>query len=100
MIVESLSTTYFRCACGATGGAGLPNRARRSVLRKAARAAWIADPEVRVVVVDTEQEAQLRGFVGSPTFLVEGVGLVRSGRSSNRITGRPYATASGPSGVP
>jgi hypothetical protein len=72
----------------------------REVLRRAAGQAGIADLQVTVTVVDTDQVAQRRGFVGSPAFLLNGVDPFAVIGAPTGLTCRVYPGAAAPSGVP
>jgi hypothetical protein len=78
-----------------------PNEAAaRVALQEAARQAGMADLAVKITVVDADREAQRRGFVGSPTFLLSGVDPFAVPGARSGITCRVYPTVAGPSGVP
>ncbi len=78
-----------------------PNEAAAGVaLQEAAREAGIAELAVKVTVVDSDREAQRRGFVGSPTFLFNGVDPFAVLGARSGITCRVYPTLAGLSGVP
>jgi hypothetical protein len=47
--------------------------AAEKLLRAALDAAGLADPGIRVTVIKSQREAEERGFVGSPTVLINGV---------------------------
>ena len=51
-------------------------------------------------VLSTDEEAQARGFTGSPTFLVDGADPFAHGDGGVGLACRVYPTAHGPSGVP
>jgi hypothetical protein len=55
---------------------------------------------LKVTLVDTDREAQRRGFVGSPAFLLNGVDPFAVPGAQTGITCRVYPTTAGPSGVP
>jgi hypothetical protein len=78
-----------------------PNEAvAREVLGEAAQLAGIADLQTTVTVVDTDEQAQRRGFVGSPTFLMNGVDPFAVAGAPTGVTCRVYTTSHGPAGVP
>ncbi len=78
-----------------------PNEAAAgAALQEAARQAGMTELAVKVTVVDNDREAQRRGFVGSPTFLLNGVDPFAVPGAQPGITCRVYPTAAGPSGVP
>jgi hypothetical protein len=74
--------------------------AARDVLREAARLAGIDDLQVTVTVIDTDEQARRRGFVGSPTLLVNGVDPFAVSGAPTGVTCRVYVGVDGPSGVP
>jgi hypothetical protein len=53
-----------------------------------------------VTVIETDEEAQRRGFVGSPTFQIEGADPFGVAGASAGLTCRVYWTQAGLSGVP
>ncbi|MGI8870360.1 MAG: hypothetical protein ACR2F6_16310 [Mycobacteriales bacterium] len=53
-----------------------------------------------VTVIDSVKEAQRRAFVGSPTFLIDGVDPFAVPGAPTGVTCRVYATARGMAGVP
>ncbi len=55
---------------------------------------------VRRTVVTSDHDAQRRGFVGSPTVLVDGTDPCPEPDARPGLACRVYATASGRSGVP
>ncbi len=55
---------------------------------------------VRTTVIATEVQAQARGFVGSPTFLVEGADPFAVPGAAVGVACRVYATPGGLAGVP
>lgn len=76
--------------------------ARRS-LQAAADLADLADlgaASVTVTVVESMQEAQRRHFVGSPTFLIDGVDPFAVPGARIGLACRLYPTPDGPAGVP
>lgn len=78
-----------------------PNEAfALDAVREAARQAEITDLQVTVTVIDTEQAAVVRQFIGSPSFLVNGLDpfIVAAGPAG--VSCRIYATPHGLSGVP
>ncbi|MGI8696897.1 MAG: thioredoxin family protein [Mycobacteriales bacterium] len=78
-----------------------PNEAEaRQVLRAATELAGVAAAPVTVTVIESTEEAQRRGFVGSPTFLVDGADPFAVPGAPTGLTCRVYATASGMAGVP
>ena len=78
---------------------GCPNEGpARDALRAAAELAGLGTVPLTVTVVDSAEEAQRRGFVGSPMFLIDGVDpfAVRP----NGVTCRVYSTLDGLVGMP
>ena len=71
-----------------------------AVLREAAEAAGLQAVPITVTVIDSDEEAQRRGFVGSPTFLIDDVDPFAIPGAPTGVTCRLYATAAGPAGVP
>jgi len=80
---------------------GCPNEAlARDALSEAAQLAGIADLQLTVTVLDTDEHAQRRGFVGSPTILIDGVDPFTVVGAPTGLACRVYATARGPAGAP
>jgi len=78
-----------------------PNEATaRDLLRDAARQAGITDLRLTVTVIDTDEHARLRGFIGSPTFLVDGVDPFAVTGAAVGVSCRIYRSGDGASGVP
>ena len=78
-----------------------PNEAAAlDVLREAAELAGVEAVSVTVTVIDSGEEAQRRGFVGSPTFLIDVIDPFATPSAPTGVTCRLYAAASGPAGVP
>lgn len=78
-----------------------PNEdAALTVLQKAAESAGLKRVPVTVTVIDSSDEAQRRRFLGSPTFLIDGIDPFAMPGAQTGLTCRVYATADGPSGVP
>lgn len=78
-----------------------PNEARAAdALREAATHAGIVDLGVTVTVIDSDEDAQRRRFVGSPTFLINGTDPFAVAGAPSGLTCRVYRTAAGPSGLP
>jgi hypothetical protein len=69
-------------------------------LVEAARQARLADLAVTVTVIDTDDQAQGGGFIGSPTFLVDGTDPFPAPGAPSGVTCRVYPTAAGPFGTP
>jgi hypothetical protein len=72
----------------------------RLALAEAARLAGIDDLRVRVTVVSTDADAQRLRFVGSPTFLIDGVDPFAVPAARVGVTCRVYPGHDYPSGVP
>jgi hypothetical protein len=71
-----------------------------SVLRLAFDRVGLAAQPVRTTVIASQEQAQERGFVGSPTILINGVDPFRAAGQSPAYACRVYATPAGLSGVP
>jgi hypothetical protein len=73
-----------------------------SVLRLAFDRVGLAALSVRTTVIASQEQeqAQERGFVGSPTILINGVDPFGVARQSPAYACRAYATPAGLSGVP
>jgi hypothetical protein len=72
-----------------------------SVLRLAFDRVGLASQSVRTTVIASQEQAQQRGFVGSPTILINGVDPFGvAGQSPAYAASRVYATPAGLSGVP
>ena len=70
------------------------------VLRAAGALAGVDAGPVTVTVIDSAEEAQRRGFVGSPTFLIDGVDPFALPGEPTGVMCPVYATASDLAGVP
>lgn len=70
------------------------------VVRVAGRLAGLGEVPVTVTVIDSVEEAQRRGFAGSPTFLIDGVDPFAQPGAPTGIACRIYPTPGGPAGVP
>lgn len=78
-----------------------PNESRAlSVLRLAFERVGLADQSVRTTVIVSQDRAQERGFVGSPTILIDGVDPFGVPGQSAAVACRVYPTPAGLSGVP
>ena len=75
-----------------------PNEAAALALVRAATEA--AGVHASVTVIDTGEEAQRGGFVGSPTFLIDGVDPFAVPGAPAGLTCRVYPIADGVTGVP
>jgi hypothetical protein len=51
-------------------------------------------------VISSEVQAQRRGFVGSPTVLIDGIDPFASAGQSPSLSCRIYPNSDGPSGIP
>jgi hypothetical protein len=71
-----------------------------SVLRSAFDRLGLAGQSVRTTVIGSQEQAEERGFVGSPTFLIDGVDPFGAAGQSPAFACRVYATPAGLSGVP
>ena len=60
----------------------------------------LREQSVRVTVITSQDEAQERGFIGSPTILIDGVDPFGVPGQSPAVACRVYATPAGMSGVP
>lgn len=78
-----------------------PNAAAAMALVDAAvQASGLPDTVVRVSVIDSHLEAERRGFVGSPTILVNGVDPFAEPDRRAALACRVYHGAGGVSGLP
>ena len=71
-----------------------------SVLHLALDRVGLAAQPVRISVIASQQQAEEREFVGSPTILVDGVDPFTVAGQSAAFACRVYATPAGLSGVP
>jgi hypothetical protein len=71
-----------------------------SLLRLAFDRVGLAAQSVRTTVIASQEQAQERGFVGSPTILINGVDPFGAAGQSPAYACRVYATPAGLSGVP
>jgi hypothetical protein len=72
----------------------------RAVLLDAAEQAGLGNVQVAITVIETDEQAKTRAFIGSPTFLVEGVHPFAVAGARTGVACRIYPTPNGPSGVP
>jgi hypothetical protein len=72
----------------------------RAVLNQAAQLAGVLDLELTITVIDSDEEAHRRGFIGSPTFLIEGVDPFPVPGAPPAVACRVYLTAAGHAGTP
>jgi len=78
-----------------------PNESRALLaLESAFEQVGLGAQPVRVTVINNQDEAQKRGFVGSPTILIEGVDPFAVPGTSPAVACRVYVTPAGLSGVP
>jgi hypothetical protein len=71
-----------------------------SVLRSAFDRVGLAAQSVRATVIASQDQAEERGLVGSPTILIDGVDPFGVAAQSPAFACRVYAAPSGLSGVP
>jgi len=71
-----------------------------SVLRLACERVGMAAQPVRTTVIASPEQAQKRGFVGSPMILIDGVDPFAVPGQRPALACRVYATRAGLSGVP
>jgi hypothetical protein len=72
----------------------------REVLRAALELAGVDAGPVTVTAIDSAEQAQRRRFIGSPTFLIDGVDPFAVPEAPTGVACRIYASASGVAGVP
>jgi hypothetical protein len=72
----------------------------RDVLRDALDDCALSGIPIRVTVVRTQQEAERRGFIGSPTVRLDGIDPFSQPASPPAIACRVYRHAEGLSGTP
>jgi hypothetical protein len=71
-----------------------------SVLRLAFDRVGLAAQSVRTTVIASQEHAKERGFVGSPTILINGVDPFRAAGQIPAYACRVYVTPAGLAGVP
>jgi hypothetical protein len=71
-----------------------------SVLRSALERVGLTAQSVRITVIVSWEQAQERGFVGSPTILIDGVDPFDVLGQGPAVACRVYVTAEGLMGVP
>ena len=71
-----------------------------SVLRSAFDRVGLGAQSVRTTVIASQEQAQERGLVGSPTILLDGVVPFGVAGQSPAIACRVYVTSAGSAGVP
>lgn len=78
-----------------------PNAAAAcEAVRQAARMVGLAELDVTIRVIDTEEQAQRHRFAGSPTFLIDGVDPFATPGAPSGLACRLYVTPAGLSGTP
>jgi hypothetical protein len=78
-----------------------PNESRALLaLDSAFERVGMSAQSVRVTVITSQDQAQERGFIGSPTILIDGVDPFGVPGRSPAVACRVYATPEGMSGVP
>ena len=61
---------------------------------------WVARVPITATVIDTQEEAERRGFVGSPTILIDGEDPFAEPGQPVGVACRIYRNPAGPAGVP
>lgn len=80
---------------------GCPNAAAaRELLRSVLLAAGLPATPIRVSVIESQREADKRGFVGSPTILINGVDPFAEPGRPAAVACRVYPSPAGASGLP
>jgi hypothetical protein len=80
---------------------GCPHeQAAAALLRTTLDGMGPADIEVRTTVIAAPEQAEQRGFVGSPTILINGVDPFAQAGSPPALACRVYRGPAGPTGVP
>jgi hypothetical protein len=74
--------------------------AAQELLRTALDAAGLPATGVRVSVIHSQREAEERGFVGSPTILVNGLDPFAEPGPPSALACRVYPSLAGPRGLP
>ena len=74
--------------------------AASQLLRTALDDIGLEETPFSVEVIDTDETARARRFVGSPAFLVDGVDLFASAEGTGSMACRVYPTPDGPRNVP
>lgn len=77
-----------------------PNEARAHDLTRTALADLGVPASVTTTVIESEEQAQARGFTGSPTFLVNGTDPFATPGAAVGLACRMYRTPAGLAGVP
>jgi hypothetical protein len=70
------------------------------LLRSSLRDAGLLSTPIRVSVIDSQRAAVQRGFVSSPTILINGVDPFAEAGRPPALACRVYPSPSGPSGLP
>jgi hypothetical protein len=74
--------------------------AAQALLRSALDAAGLAATPIRISVIHSEREAENRGFVGSPTILINGIDPFAEPGRPVAVACRVYPGPAGVSGLP
>jgi hypothetical protein len=81
--------------------ADCPNeRAASQLLRRALDDVGLSETQVRTRVIHDDAEAKASGFIGSPTFLLNGVDPFAQPGAASAVACRVYAGETGRAGVP
>ena len=81
--------------------AGCPNQApAAAVLRTALDDVGLARIPVTTTVIDTAAQAERRGFIGSPTILIDGNDPFAEPDQPTAVACRIYRNAGGAAGIP
>jgi hypothetical protein len=75
-------------------------QAATTLLRTALDDLGLTTTAVRTTVIDTQYEAELRGFIGSPTILIDGTDPFGGPMAPPALACRVYPGPTGASGVP
>jgi hypothetical protein len=75
-------------------------QAAQELLRSTLRAAGLAGTPIRVSVIESQPGAEQRGFVGSPTILINGVDPFARPERPSALACRVYPGPAGPLGLP
>ena len=78
-----------------------PNEAAAiAAAREAVKQVGQGEVQVRIIVIDSDEQALARGFAGSPTFLIDGVDPFAEPGAPTGMSCRIYSTKDGRAGVP
>jgi hypothetical protein len=78
-----------------------PNAAPAAALLGTALAdVGLAHVPITTTVIDTASQAERRGFIGSPTILIDGDDPFAEPRQPSALACRIYGTTTGPAGIP